>query len=113
MFDVGSAVGYLLLDTSQWESGFRAARTGLRTFTDETSSATDKWAAAGKLMGSTGKALTLGVTAPLVGLGAASVKTAADFEASMSNVKAISGATAEEMELLTEKAQEMGAKTKF
>lgn len=113
MIDVGSAVGYLLLDTSQWESGFRAARTGLRTFTDETSSAADKWSAAGKLMGSTGKALTLGVTAPLVGLGAASVKTAADFEASMSNVKAISGATAEEMERLTEKAQEMGAKTKF
>ena len=113
MFDVGSAVGYLLLDTSQWESGFRAARTGLRTFTDETSTAADKWSAAGKLIDSTGKALTLGVTAPLVGLGAAAVKTAADFESTMSNLKAISGASAEDMERLTEKAQEMGATTKF
>lgn len=31
----------------------------------------------------------------------------------MSNVAAISGATADDLELLTEKAKEMGAKTKF
>ncbi|MBR1592813.1 MAG: phage tail tape measure protein [Ruminococcus sp.] len=41
------------------------------------------------------------------------VKTGAEFEAAMSTVGAISGATAEEMELLNEKAQEMGATTKF
>ena len=113
MFDVGSAVGYLLLDTSQWESGFRAARTGLRTFTDETSSATDKWSAAGKLMGSTGKALTLGVTAPLVGLGAAAVKTGNEFEAQMSRVKAIAGATEEGFEALSDTALALGSSTAF
>lgn len=37
----------------------------------------------------------------------------ATFESSMSNVQAISGATASEMEMLTAKAEEMGAKTKF
>lgn len=37
----------------------------------------------------------------------------ATFESSMSNVAAISGATASEMEKLTEKAEEMGSKTKF
>lgn len=113
MFDVGSAVGYLLLDTSQWESGFRMAQTGLRTFTDETSSATDKWAAAGKLMGSTGKALTLGVTAPLLGLGAAALKTGNEFEAQMSRVKSISGATEEDFASLTDTALELGASTSF
>ena len=41
------------------------------------------------------------------------VKTGMEFEAAMSSVSAISGATAEETELLTEKAKEMGATTKF
>ncbi len=37
----------------------------------------------------------------------------ASFESSMSNVAAISGATADEMDALSAKAEEMGAKTKF
>lgn len=41
------------------------------------------------------------------------VKTYADFEAAMSEVKAISGATSEEFAQLTEKANQMGAVTKF
>lgn len=44
------------------------------------------------------------------GIGA-SVKVAADFEAQMSRVKAISGATGEEFEALKEKALELGAST--
>ena len=41
------------------------------------------------------------------------VKVGSDFEAGMSKVQAISGATAEDMELLEAKAKEMGASTKF
>ena len=41
------------------------------------------------------------------------VKTYADFEAAMSEVKAIAGATSEEFAQLTEKANQMGAVTKF
>ena len=41
------------------------------------------------------------------------VKTGADFEAGMSQVAAISGATGDELESLTAKAEEMGASTKF
>lgn len=37
----------------------------------------------------------------------------ANFESSMANVAAISGATADEIDKLTSKAEEMGAKTKF
>lgn len=55
----------------------------------------------------------LPVSAAIGGLGAAAIKTASDFDSSMSNVQAISGATADEMEILREKAREMGAKTKF
>lgn len=41
------------------------------------------------------------------------METGMDFESGMSEVKAISGATADEMEDLTEKAKQMGAETKF
>ena len=49
----------------------------------------------------------------VAGLGAAAVKTAADFDAGMSKVAAISGATGEDLDALRDKAREMGAKTKF
>lgn len=46
-------------------------------------------------------------------LSLSAVDTGMTFTSSMSNVKALSGATAEEMEALTEKAEEMGKKTSF
>lgn len=54
-------------------------------------------------------AIGIGVAA---GLGAAT-KAGMDFEAQMSKVEAISGASAEDMGLLTEKAKQMGIDTKF
>lgn len=47
------------------------------------------------------------------GLGVAAVKTTADFDASMSKVAAVSGATGDEFDALRDKAREMGSKTKF
>ena len=49
----------------------------------------------------------------VAGLGAAAVKTAADFDEGMSKVAAISGATGDDLDALRDKAREMGAKTKF
>lgn len=49
----------------------------------------------------------------LKNLSLSAVNTGMTFTSSMSNVKALSGATAEEMEALTEKAEEMGKKTSF
>lgn len=65
----------------------------------------------GKIEG-VGKKL-MPVSAAVTGLGVASVKTAADFESGMSRVAAISGAAGDEMDALSKKAREMGAKTKF
>lgn len=67
----------------------------------------------GNKMAGVGKTLTTNVTTPIVAIGAAAVKTTADFDAQMSKVQAISGATGEEFDALREKAREMGAKTKF
>ena len=68
---------------------------------------------AGDKIAGVGKTLTTHVTAPIVGLGAAAVKTTADFDAQMSKVQAISGATGDEFDDLRAKAREMGSKTKF
>lgn len=54
-----------------------------------------------------------GVSAAMGGIATYAVKVGTSFEAGMSEVAAISGATASELGSLTEKAKEMGAKTKF
>lgn len=53
------------------------------------------------------------VTTAITGVGAAAVKTTADFDAQMSTVQSISGATGDEFTALRDKAVEMGAKTSF
>lgn len=60
-----------------------------------------------------GKDMTMKVTAPILGLAGAALKVGSDFEAGMSEVQAISGASAEDLQRLEEKAKEMGATTKF
>ena len=67
----------------------------------------------GNKMSSVGSSLTRNVTAPILAVGAAAVKTTADFDAEMSKVSAISGATGKDFDDLRAKAREMGAKTKF
>lgn len=53
------------------------------------------------------------VTTAIAGVGAAALKTTADFDSQMSTVQSISGATADEFDALRDKAVEMGSKTAF
>lgn len=70
---------------------------------------------AGSAISSVGSSLVQSVTVPLAGLGVAAVKTAADFEKSMDAVAAVMGSklNPEDLDKLTQKAQEMGKKTKY
>ena len=111
--DVGKAVGYLDLDTTQFREGLIAAGKDLKVFKNSSLDTKDRLNALSKSMVSVGKGLTLGLTAPLVGAGVGIAKVTANFEAGMSEVQAISGATGRDFEALKEKAKEMGAKTKF
>lgn len=52
-------------------------------------------------------------SAAIVAVGTAGIMVGSDFEAAMSEVKAISGATGEDFNKLQEKAKQMGATTKF
>lgn len=60
-----------------------------------------------------GGTLTTGVTVPVVGLVGAATAVGNEFEAQMSRVQAIAGATGEELNLLTEQALQLGAQTSF
>lgn len=111
--DVGTAIAYLDLDTTKFTSGISSALLQLKSITDSSATTTTKLTALSSAMSSAGSSLTKYVTAPIAGLGIAATKLASDFEASMSKVEAISGSNVDQMEALTDKAIEMGAKTKF
>lgn len=96
---------------------------------------------AGKAIGNVGSSLTKGITVPIVAAGTACIKVAADFEQGMSKVKATMGKldtsskvmnevaktagnmglkvndslskSEQQMDLLTQMAKKMGAKTKY
>lgn len=111
--NVGEAIGYLDLDTSGFTKGFKSALQELQAFKNSASSMGDKVTALGSAMTKAGSTMTKSVTLPLVGLGTAAVATTTKFESAMSKVSAISGATGDDLATLTDKAKEMGAKTKF
>lgn len=67
----------------------------------------------GKSFERVGTNLTQNVTVPIAAGFGAAIKTAADFDAQMSKVKAISGATEDEFAQLESKAREMGKQTKY
>lgn len=111
--NVGQAIGYLDLDTSGFQRGFKSALQDLRTFNDDSASATTKLGALGSAFTNVGSSMTKNLTVPIAGAGTAVVGVAAKFESAMSEVQAISGASGEDLQRLTDKAQEMGATTKF
>lgn len=122
--DVGSAVGYLMLDTSNFNKGITSALSDLKTLTDNTASVSDKFTAVGTALSSVGTTLTKSVTVPLVGVGTAAVATATSFESAMSQVQAtmgitkdsmsdVHGETVNTMDALEDIAKEMGEKTAF
>lgn len=111
--DVGSAIAYLDLDISKFEKGISSALGELDTLTNSSATFSQKISSIGSAISTTGSTFTKTFTVPIAGLGTAATKFATDFESAMSKVEAISGSTASEMDQLTDKAIEMGAKTKF
>src|SRR5690625_3389738 len=67
----------------------------------------------GRGMTSFGRGMTMRVTTPILGAGAAALKVGMDFEEGMSRVQAISGASAQEIEKLTQQSKELGETTRF
>lgn len=111
--NAGMAVGYLDIDTSKFSAGLKTAQSQLSSFSDNSLSASQKFTSMGNGLKTIGSTLTKTVTLPLVGVGTAAVATAANFEKSMDNVAALSGATGKDLEDLTNLAKQMGETTQF
>jgi len=110
-------VGRVISTAIQFIDGFtrpsREVIQSMRQMGNEAIKAGKQIQNAGKTIANAGATLTKAVTLPIAGVATAAVKTAADFEAAMSEVGAISGASGEDMAKLTAKAKEMGATTAF
>lgn len=112
-FDVGTAIGYLDLDTSGFQKGFKTALSDLKTFNDSANSTKDRTFALGSAFQSVGSTLTQSVTLPLVGIGTAAFAVGAEFESQMSRVRAIGEEVGVSFEELEQQALDLGATTSF
>lgn len=83
----------------------------MRKMSTEAKAAGKSIQAAGNTIASAGSTLTKSITAPIAGVAVAAVKTAADYESAMSNVKAITGATGEDFKKLEQLGKDLGAST--
>lgn len=121
MINAGTVYSELVLDTSKYAQGMDQADKAMHDFGEKIVDAGKKAEASfaskmkqmGKDAAKTGKDLMTKVTLPIVGIGAAALKAGAQFEAKMSEVQAISGATGNQLKQLEDKAKEMGATTRF
>ena len=108
--DVFNLCAKISLDSSEYESQLKKAKTNTKSAVSDLQNSYTKGFE--KVTGTLAK-----VGTAIAGLGTAvggyAIKVGGDFEAGMSKVQAISGATGEDMEKLSELAKQMGKTTKF
>lgn len=109
MINLGSAVGYLLLDTTSFKDGIKGALSQLNVFKSEGAAVTDKLTGLGSAFNSAGKTLTKNVTVPLAGLGTVATKAAVDFESAFTGVRKTVDATEEEFAALSDGIKKMSS----
>lgn len=91
------------------ESGLLRAAGALETF----STKADGLKKRGSQMRSTGRAMSYGLSLPLIGLGFLAVKTAADFQRSMAQVGIATGLAGKRLDGMKDLAMQMGQETIF
>ena len=112
--DVGTAYGYLELDISGFSGSLKQANTEFNsTVRGMQDSADNMNRNVGDTLTRVGTGMTIGLTVPLVAAGKQMWTTASDFEAAMSQVGAITGATGAEFDALRGKAVQLGQDTVF
>lgn len=103
-------------DASKFQKAMQQAETSMQKLNQKFGSFGGALETLGGKMTSAGTKITVLETAAggaAVALGTQAVKAGASFEAEMSKVSAISGSTGNDLKALTDKAKEMGKKTKF
>lgn len=100
-------------DIATLATELKTAESKAVSFGDALELAGGKMSSTADKAGSIGTKLTLGVTAPIIGIGTAAVNAGNDFEAQMSRVSAIAGAYGDELDKLRDQALKLGAETSF
>lgn len=103
---IGALKVVLGLDAAEFEGGLTRAQKELRK-------AGREFQKIGQQISDVGKTMSTALTLPIVGLGLAVTKTAADFETAMNRVSISTGATGETFKQLTDLAREIGRETVF
>lgn len=103
---IGSLRAVLGLDRAEFTQGLDAAQKQLRQ-------AGKEFEKVGRQITGVGRSMTASITLPVIGLGAAVIKTAADFEAAMGRVGISTGAAGEQMRELSTLARQIGKDTVF
>lgn len=99
-------------DSSNFSKAFEEAEGKIKGFKDSTKDFGSKLNDVGDKMQSVGGKVSL-MSAPIALFGKQVFDTGKEFEASMSKVQAISGATGSDLEALESKAREMGSTTRY
>ena len=107
--DFGSIAAKMTLDISNFTSQLNLAQNQAQRLAVESS----KSFQIGSALTGMGKVLSTAVTLPLLGIAATSIKVGNEFQAQMSRVQAIAGATGGELDKMKRQAIELGAKTSF
>lgn len=110
MTEVFKLIGKIAVENGEANSAIDETTNKAKSFSEKLSGG---FKTVGEGAAKLGTKMSLGLTAPLTLIGKKAIDTAADFEYSMSEVGAISGATGEDLAALRTKAEEMGKSTKF
>ena len=95
--NLGTAVGYLELDTSKFQNGLKTAQSQFKGFTDSTNKIDDRFKSLGNSLKTVGSTMTKSVTLPLAALGTVATKSAVDFESAFAGVRKTVDATDKEL----------------
>ena len=107
--DFGTIAAKMTLDISNFTNQLNLAQDQAQRLALQTS----KSFQVGTALTGIGKTLTAGLTLPLLATATAAVKVGNEFQAQMSRVQAIAGATGGELDKMKQQAIQLGAKTAF
>lgn len=102
-----------IINTENKLNNFKAQASNWSRVSQSLEAISDKFSNISKKLDTLGSNLTTTLTLPVLAVGTAAVTTGNSFEAQMSRVQAIAGATGDELDKLTEQAMQLGSETSF
>lgn len=105
--NLGSAIAYMDLNTQGFDAGLGRVQSAFQTLQSDSAGLGTKLETVGVIASDTGKKMTTSLTVPIVGLGAAAVKSAADFETAFTGVRKTVDETEENYKRLSDGILEM------